>query len=74
MNENPSYVRAIRGPVLLITLGVLMLLDHLGSFAFWRTWPALLVVLGVLVLAERAVANSANGGTQNPWTQGGPRP
>lgn len=53
MNTINSYVRAIRGPILLITLGVLMLVDHAGSYSFWRTWPVLLVVLGVMSLLER---------------------
>ena len=41
-----AYVRAIRGPVLLIVLGVLMLADHRSDFSFWRTWPILLVTAG----------------------------
>ncbi len=53
MNITNSYVRAIRGPILLITLGGLMLVDHGGSYSFWRTWPVLLVVLGVMILLER---------------------
>lgn len=56
MNITNSYVRAIRGPILLITLGVLMLVDHAGSYSFWRTWPVLLVVLGVMSLLERVFA------------------
>ncbi len=74
MSENTSYVRAIRGPVLLITLGVLMLFDHFGNFSFWRTWPALLVVLGIMVLLERTAGNISGDARNNPWTQGGPRP
>lgn len=49
-----SLVCAIRGPILLITVGTLFAIDHLGSFAFSRTWPALLIVIGVLKLLERA--------------------
>jgi hypothetical protein len=52
--NNAAYVRAIRGPVLLMALGFLMLVDHLTSVSFWRLWPALLIVMGILVLAERA--------------------
>lgn len=60
MNITSSYVRAIRGPILLITLGLLMLADHGGSFSFWRTWPVLLVVLGVMILLERAFVRPAS--------------
>jgi Domain of unknown function (DUF5668) len=60
MNSS-AYIRAIRGPVLLIVLGVLMLADHRGSFSFWQTWPLLLVTAGLLVLAERSAIR------ENPW-------
>ena len=60
--NNSAYIRAIRGPVLLIVLGVLMLLDHRTELSFWQTWPLLLVTGGLLVLAERAAVR------ENPWT------
>ncbi len=60
--NNSAYIRAIRGPVLLIVLGVLMLLDHRTELSFWQTWPLLLVTGGLLVLAERAAIR------ENPWT------
>jgi hypothetical protein len=59
--NNVSYIRAIRGPVLLIVLGALMLADHHTGFSFWRAWPILLVTAGLLVLAERAAIR------ENPW-------
>ncbi|MCC6586360.1 MAG: hypothetical protein IT168_06545 [Bryobacterales bacterium] len=55
MTVTNSYVRAIRGPVLLIVLGVLLLIDFAGSLSFWRSWPALLVVMGLMILLERVV-------------------
>jgi len=48
-----SLVGAARGPVLMITLGVLVTIDHFGSVSFWRTWPVLLIVFGLFKLAER---------------------
>jgi hypothetical protein len=48
---------AIRGPVMLITLGVLLALDQMGSVSFGRTWPALLIVFGIFKLAERGGGN-----------------
>lgn len=51
---NRNFMCAIRGPVLLIVLGILMAIDQMGSYSFSRTWPALLIVFGVLKLAERA--------------------
>lgn len=50
--SSPSLLRAIRGPVLLITLGTLMAIDHFGPYPFGRTWPALLIVFGLMKLIE----------------------
>ena len=50
----PRFLCAIRGPVLLITLGVLLAIDHFGTVSFGRTWPVLLIVFGLFKLAERS--------------------
>ena len=60
MNTNPYFVRAVRGPILLITIGVLFAIDHAGGLPFERTWPAIIIVIGVLKLLERAVAPQYN--------------
>jgi hypothetical protein len=44
---------AIRGPIMLITVGTLFALDHMGMFSFGRTWPLLIIVFGILKLLER---------------------
>ena len=56
-----SLMCAIRGPVLLITLGTLFAIDHAGGFGFGRTWPILIIVFGLLKLLERAVLRPAGG-------------
>jgi hypothetical protein len=56
---NGSFMCAIRGPVMMITLGVLLAIDQLGAYSFGRTWPALLIIFGLLKLAERAGTRSA---------------
>jgi hypothetical protein len=43
-------VRAIRGPVILITVGVLFAFDKFSAFRFSQTWPVLLIVVGLLSL------------------------
>lgn len=52
----PAYsiplMRALRGPLLLTTLGVLMAIDYDGGIAFGRTWPVLLIVFGLCKAAE----------------------
>jgi hypothetical protein len=46
-------MRAIRGPILLITIGSLFALDHFTEYSIGRTFPAILIVLGLLGLGER---------------------
>ena len=50
------FVRAARGPIVLVTLGVLFAIDQMQGIAFRRTWPVLLVVFGVMKLIERLLA------------------
>jgi hypothetical protein len=51
-----AFVQAIRGPIMLITLGTLVEIDYLGIYGFWRTWPLLIIVFGLLKLLEHAGA------------------
>lgn len=51
--------RSLTGPVVLITVGVLFLVDsfHLHNLDFGdNTWPVLLIVIGVLVLMRRSAS------------------
>jgi hypothetical protein len=53
---NGNLVQAIRGPIMLITLGALVAIDYAGIYGFWRTWPVLIIVFGFLKLMERSGA------------------
>jgi hypothetical protein len=61
-----TLLQAARGPIMLITLGVLLVADHAGELSFWRTWPLLVIMYGVLKLLERVlrppVIDSSGGG------------
>ncbi len=59
MNDASTFLQAIRGPLMLITLGALVAIDYAGVYGFWRTWPILIIVFGVLKLLERATAKPA---------------
>jgi len=60
MNAASSdVVRATRGPLMLITLGTLIAVDHFGMLSFTTTWPVLVIVFGVLKLAERMLREPA---------------
>ena len=59
MNDASAFLQAIRGPLMLITLGALVAIDYAGIYGFWRTWPILIIVFGLLKLLERAAAKPA---------------
>jgi hypothetical protein len=50
-----SLIRAIRGPVTLITVGVLFALNNFTRYGFDKTWPVLLIVFGLLSLLRRGM-------------------
>lgn len=68
-------IRRLRGPVLILLVGVLALLHQTHVIEhFWRLfWPLLLITFGTLLLAERA-ALSAEGGFPPPQNPGSPYP
>jgi hypothetical protein len=54
-DREPSLVRTIRGPITLITLGVLFALNNFTPYSFDKTWPVLLIVFGLLSLLRRSM-------------------
>ena len=71
MNGNDASLgRAIRGPITLITLGVLFALDNFTPYRFSQTWPALLIVFGLLSLLRRGTqpAPPPPGPPSTAWT------
>jgi hypothetical protein len=48
-----SLIRAVRGPISLITVGVLFALNNFTNYHFNQTWPVLLIVFGLLSLLRR---------------------
>lgn len=55
-NRRALFYQAIRGPILLITVGSLFALQQAGYASFGRTWPILLIVIGLMKLLERSAA------------------
>lgn len=68
--RDANLVNAIRGPVTLITLGVLFAVDHFTEYSFLQTWPILLIVFGLLSLLGRGVHTEQHPGGR---ATGGPR-
>jgi hypothetical protein len=54
---------AIRGPIILITIGTLFLLDRMTPLSFGQTWPIILIVVGALTLAGRGSRGPRDGYT-----------
>ena len=60
--------RKLLGPAILVTLGVLFLLDTTSRVGFGRTWPAILLVIGVVKLMQSNASSSGHIGTLPPGT------
>ena len=52
-NSNSLLLRALRGPLTLILIGTLFVIDHAGMLSFTKTWPIIIIFLGVIRLGER---------------------
>jgi hypothetical protein len=61
--NNANLIRAVRGPIMMITVGVLFALNQMTSYGFGQTWPALLIVGGLLSLAARSREPKQDGPT-----------
>jgi uncharacterized membrane protein len=54
MNSRAAlFAQAIRGPIVLIVIGVLFAIHQAGILSFSRTWPLLIIVIGIIKLIER---------------------
>jgi hypothetical protein len=56
---NYSLIQAVRGPIMLISLGTLVAMDYFGVYGFSRTWPLLIIIFGVLKLLEKVTVPPA---------------
>jgi hypothetical protein len=64
--------RKVMGPAVLVTVGVLFLLDNVGRFEFHRTWPAILLVIGVVKLMQSNASSAGHVGPLPPASTGFP--
>jgi hypothetical protein len=49
-DQSQLLLRSIKGPVIMITVGVLFAADRFTDYHFHQTWPVLLIVIGLLQL------------------------
>jgi hypothetical protein len=54
-----ALIAAVRGPILLIALGILLAMDQMDRLSFGRSWPILLILFGAFKLIERSGARNA---------------
>jgi hypothetical protein len=60
--------RKLMGPAMLVTIGILFLLDNVSNIDFGKTWPAILLVVGVVKLLQ---SNASYTGHVGPLPPGG---
>jgi hypothetical protein len=60
--------RKLMGPAILVTLGVLFLLDNVSNVDFGKTWPAILLVIGIVKLMQSNASSVGHAGTLPPST------
>ena len=61
MRDERPPIRAIRGPIILITVGALFVLQNFTNIDFGQTWPVLLIVIGLLSLLGRSARTAPPG-------------
>src|ERR1051325_11646329 len=74
MRGDRSTLRAVKGPIILITLGILFALQSFNICGFDQTWPVLLIVVGLLSLMGRAAAPPPPPPPAQNWTNVPPYP
>lgn len=58
ISRGALFAQAIRGPILLITVGALFAMQQSNVLPFSHTWPLVIIVIGVLKLIERMFVQS----------------
>lgn len=65
-NCEQCRTRRLMGPAIMITLGVLFLLDSVSNIEFHKTWPAILLVIGVVKLFQSNASSAGHIGPLPP--------
>jgi len=72
--SDPRYrLRRLMGPAMVLTVGVLMLLQTLDVASFGRTWPVILLIVGAVKLVQGTV-HSASPAAPSDITPGASTP
>jgi hypothetical protein len=69
MGDKSSFLSAIRGPIMMIAIGVLFAVDYSAGVPFRTTWPVILIVAGLLHLfGRRGYRNMPSANPAGPGT------
>ncbi len=66
--------RRLMGPAMLLTIGILFLLENLHALGFNRTWPVILLVVGAVKLLQGNASTEGHISMRPLYTQGGTIP
>ncbi len=66
--------RRLMGPAILITIGVLSLLDDATHLGWDRTWPVLILVIGIVLLLRNSASSEGHVSPTLPSVPGAPPP
>ncbi len=64
--------RGLMGPAMLLTIGILFLLENLHALGFGRTWPVILLVVGAVKLLQGNASAAGHVSMGPQYAQGGP--
>jgi hypothetical protein len=64
--------RRLMGPAILITIGVLSLLEDLTRFGWDRTWPVFILVIGIVLLLKNGASSEGHVSGTYPNVPGNP--
>ncbi len=67
-NMPSNLFRALRGPVLMMTLGAVLAFDHFTNYDFGDTWPLLLIAFGVMTMLEHLFGRADSPYSGGPGT------
>jgi hypothetical protein len=59
-------LRGLMGPVVVITIGVLFLLQQMHVASLNRLWPVILLAIGVVKLLQETASTEGHTGSQPP--------
>ena len=75
MNGNDvPLVYAIRGPITVITVGILFALNNFTRYGIEKTWPVILIVFGLFSLLRRGAAPLSAPAANYPYNPPPPAP